>query len=393
MSSAKTARWLDLIAYLLQHRYPVTREDIYANIQGYSNGPPSPERRRGQGDGVEPPSPNGRWGHGDEAPERRRGQGDGVDAAETTRRMFERDKDELRTLGIQIETLPIPDAKGDEPATGYRLRPGDFYLPMLELHEPSAIVAHRPYQGLARIQVSREDLALLDRATQLVAQRIESPLGKFTAAARRKLEFDLPLPTAAVERVLAARLDDDATKALEVLQRAVAERIAVKCRYHSIGRDEETLRVIEPYGLFFNWGRWYCAARARDRDAMRVFRVDRMRDVALEKGKSAAFTVPQDFSIRSYLDRAPWELSGKDQVPVRVRFAFPESRWVQAQGTGVVIEPLTEDGGAVLEFQVRDPSPFLRWLLTFRRHVEVLEPKSMTVQLDELRRQVAALYA
>jgi predicted DNA-binding transcriptional regulator YafY len=371
MSSTKTSRWLDLIAFLLSHRFPVTREDIFTNVNGYLDEPPPPDRGRGQGERVD----------------------------ESARKKFERDKDELRSLGIDIETLPIPDAAGDEPASGYRLRPGAFYLPYLELEpdlelEPaSTSIADRPYQGLARLKISQTDLEILDRATQLVAQRTESPLGKAAASARRKLEFDLPLPQAAVERVLAVQLHDQGTRSLEVLQGAVADRVAVTCQYHSIGSNQDETRSIEPYGLFFNWGRWYCVARARDRDALRVFRVDRMRHAVLEKGQQASFEIPSDFSIRSYVGRAPWELSGTKPTPVRVRFSFPESRRVQAQGVGQAIEPLMNDGGAILEFPVQDPNPFLRWLLTFRNQAELLSPESLAKQLAELRGQVARLYA
>lgn len=35
MSQAKAARWLDLLAYLLQHRFPVTREEIFAHVGEY----------------------------------------------------------------------------------------------------------------------------------------------------------------------------------------------------------------------------------------------------------------------------------------------------------------------------------------------------------------------
>jgi predicted DNA-binding transcriptional regulator YafY len=369
MSSAKTSRWLDLIAFLLRHRYPVTREDIFANVKGYQTEPPSPVGGRGQGVRVD---------------------GDG----ETLRRMFERDKDELRTLGIEIETVPIPDAKGDEPAQGYRLRPGAFYLPYLEFHERRERVAEpRPYQGLARLNVSPADLELLDRATQLVAQRTESPLAASAASARRKLEFDLPLPQTAVERVLAEEMGSDGARSLDLLQRAVADRVAVTSQYYSIGRNEKEQRSIEPYGLFFTWGRWYCVARARDRDALRVFRVDRMSDVAIEKGKQSAFEVPGDFSLHSYLNRAPWELSGRESTSVTVRFAFPESRWVQAQGVGVAVEPLLDDGGAILEFKVQDSNPFLRWLLTFRKQATIVAPEAMAQALAEMRRRVALLYA
>lgn len=356
MSAAKTTRWLDLIAFLLHHHFAVAREDIFARVPGYLDDP-------------------------DEANET---------ARESARRKFERDKDELRALGIEIETVRLPEQGNDEAATGYRLRPAEFYLPFLEL---SGGPRSRPaYRGLYQLRVSPEDLALLDRATALVAQRTESPLAASAASARRKLEFDLPLPDHAIERILAQPLSDDGSRSLTVLQRAVADRTAVRCRYYSIGRDQEEDRTIEPYGLFFTWSRWYCVARDRDRDALRVFRVDRMREAVAGKTRQDRFEVPESFSIRDYLGRAPWELSGAEATQVRVRFAFPESRWVLARELGEAIEAVTEDGGAVILFQVQDQAPFLRWLLTFRGHARIESPEDWARALDALRSRVARLY-
>jgi predicted DNA-binding transcriptional regulator YafY len=352
----KAARWLDLLAYLLQHRFPVTREEIYAHVAAY----------RDEADAATDDK-----------------------ARESLRRKFERDKDELRTLGITIETVSLGQHSGDEANTGYRLPARDFYLPYLELGGRDA---EHAYAGLARILIVKEDVATLDRATARVAQSGLPALAAAAASARRKLEFDLPLPVRAVERVLSRPLTGEAAEALEVLQRAVAERTAVRCRYFAIGRDTEEVRLLEPYGLFFSWGRWYVVAWARERQAMRVFRVDRVRDAELLKGKDATFEVPDGFSIRAYVGRAPWELSETPPITVRVRFEFPESRWVLAQGVGDAVDDLLEDGGAVLAFGVRDVQPFLRWLLTFRGRVHVLEPVTMAHELDALRRKVAALY-
>ena len=352
----KTARWLDLIAYLLQHRFPVTREDIYDHVADYRTA-----LEKGEG-------------------------------RESVRRQFERDKDGLRGLGIEIETVQLPGQAGDEPASGYRLRERAFYLPYLELADGSVAQPVRPYAGLARIVVSKRDLSLLDRATRRLAERPGFPLSAAAASARRKLEFDLPLPLRTIERVLSRPLVGEGAKSLEVLQQAVAGRVAVRCLYFAIGRDSEERREIEPYGLFFNWGKWYAAARARDRDAMRVFRVDRMREAAPLTGKDARFTVPAGFDVRRYARRSPWDLSDAQPSTVRVRFAFPEARWVIAQGVGKPVEEVLEDGGAVLEFQVRDANPFLRWLLTFRDHAEVLAPGAIAEELAALRGRVAALY-
>ena len=357
MPQAKTARWLDLIAYLLQHRFPVTREQIFEHVTDY-----------------------------------RDSLGEGDAQAESVRRKFERDKDELKALGIGIETVEVPGAAGREPTSGYRLAPRDFYLPYLEL-TPGPREAPRPYQGLARLAVSDRDLAILDRATRRLADRTDFPLAAAAASARRKLEFDLPLSLKTVEGVLSRRLEGEGAKSLEVLQRAVADRVAVRCRYFAIGRYAEEARIIEPYGLFFNWNHWYTAARARDRNAMRVFRVDRMRDAQPLSGADASFAVPAGFSVSDYVRRSPWELTDQSAAAVRVRFAFPESRWVMAQGVGKPVEQLLGDGGAVIEFEVRETGPFLRWLLTFRDQAAVVSPAGIAEELAALRKKVAALYA
>lgn len=351
MTTAKTARWLDLIAYLLQHRFPVTREEIFQHVGGY---------------------------------------GAGEEAGETARRKFERDKDELRALGLDIETVDLPGSAGDEPQQGYRLKPSRVYLPYFELVR-SKDPAERPYSGLPRVALSDAELAILDRATRRLAQRTEFPLASDVASARRKLAFDLPLDDLAVEQVLAAPLAESGRRALETLQRAVLDRLALRCRYYSMTRDREEERQIEPYGLFFQWSHWYCVARARDRSALRVFRVDRMRALDAVPGKPP-FEVPEDFDVRAYLGRAPWELGEGPATAVRVRFAFPEARWVLNRRLGRPVEAVLEDGGAIVEFDARDRQALLRWLLTFRRQATVLDPQDVAAELEALRRRVAALY-
>jgi predicted DNA-binding transcriptional regulator YafY len=351
---SKTARWLDLIAFLLQHRFPVTREQIFDHVSGYREGDADPE---------------------------------------SARRKFERDKDELRALGIQIETKTIPDAAGDEPATGYRLLERDFYLPYLQLQE-ATVRQDRPYRGVRSVRLSRQHLDIVDRATRRLAEHPSLPLRQAAQSARRKLAFDLPIPEQRIERILGESGKEEPNETLEVLQQAVARRTAVGCRYYTIGRDVEAERVIEPYGLFFNWGRWYCVAGVREDPTCRVFRVDRVSDAKLLRGPDAEFqTSPGDFDIRDYLGRSAWELSETAPRPVTVRFRFPESRWVIAQGVGNPIEPVTDDGGAVLGFDVRDTNPFLRWLLTFRDHAQIEDPPDLADELNALRQRVAALYA
>ena len=94
----KLQRWLDLVAYLAGRHFPVPVEDLRDNIPAYAVDPDASEREK-----------------------------------ETIRRMFERDKDELRELGIPIDTVDYSINYGHEQKKGYRLARKDFHLPYLKL--------------------------------------------------------------------------------------------------------------------------------------------------------------------------------------------------------------------------------------------------------------------
>jgi predicted DNA-binding transcriptional regulator YafY len=355
MSTAKTARWLDLLAYLLQHRFPVTREDIYTHVHGYADGDDAARRQR-----------------------------------------FERDKRELKEQGIEIETVTLPRRlqEGDEPVAGYRLAPAGAYLPYLELTDAPASAADKPYRNLATVPLTKHELAILDRATRRLAQLGDSPLAEAAASARRKLSFDLPLDPDTVERVLALPLTEKGRRALAILQQAVAERFPVRCRYYSIHRDEESERIIEPYGIMFQGGHWYLVGHPRDRDDVRIFRVDRCRDVALLPNEPRC-EPPPGFDIRRYLGRAAWDLGADPPVTVTARFEFPEWRWVAAQRLGTLVDAPDDPAAteATLEFAVRDRAAFLRWALGFGKRIEIRAPVDLAEALGSLRQAVAAKYA
>lgn len=347
MKPNAASRWLDLVAYLLSHHFAVSRESIFSHVGGYS-----PD--------------------------------------ESGRRKFERDKDALRSLGIEIETVSLPDAAGDEPGMGYRLKPRHAYLPAFELEHAGAV--DRTYAGLERIALTNDELEMLDRATRSLMDQRDTPFSAAAASARRKLAFDLPLAEHTVHRVLALPVAPVTRESLATLQSAVIDRVAVRCTYFTMSRQAEEERVLEPWGLIFQWARWYCVARAHDRDEPRTYRVDRMRNVTRLREPGASFTVPHDFDVRSFTGRAPWEFGPAPGTRAVVRFRHPESGWVVNRGVGELLD--AEPGTfARLAFDVREADSFLRWILSFGRRAEVEEPADMAAALEALRADVAARYA
>ncbi len=358
----KTERWLNLIAFLLDHHYAVTREEILSQVEDYKSA----------------------WVGGNEK------------TRESVRRKFERDKSELKGLGVVLEPLKqkvMADHAGQE-VEAYLLRPKDFYLPYLEVRTggPKRRPPPRRYY-LPSVTLDAADLPLLRRAAERVARLADTPLGSAARSGLRKLSFDLPgTDPGDAERAFAAPTSPEFARRFDTLRRAVEHSRAVRCRYYAIGRDREEERVIEPCGLMLSWGHWYCVGRSRERKAMRVFRVDRMKDVRLVEGAEGEFRAPKEFHIATYLNRAPWELSEEKPFTARVRFAFPQSRWVIGEGLGKVVAPVTDDAGAELEFDIRSPDAFVRWLLPFGGQAEVLSPASLGERLAAARAAIAKLY-
>src|SRR5881394_1205717 len=250
---SKTERWLNLLAFLLDRHYPASREEILSQVSDYKED----------------------WIDGD------------ARARESVRRKFERDKAELKALGVTLEPLKekIVANHADQEVEAYQLKPRDFYLPYLRTQGRAP--AH-PY-FLNEIAVTTSDLPMLRRAAERIAALTDTPLGGAARSAIRKLAFDLPeLSVGSEERAFTAPAE--VSSQFAILRQAVEQRRAVRCHYYTIRRDAEGERVIEPYGLMLSWGHWYCVARARDRNALRVFRLDRMKDVSIVEGEKAEFT-------------------------------------------------------------------------------------------------------
>jgi predicted DNA-binding transcriptional regulator YafY len=351
---SKTERWLNLLAFLLGRHLPASREEILSQVSDYRED----------------------WQDGDEK------------TRETVRRKFERDKKELKDLGVFLEPLKekIQASHADQEVEAYQLKPRDFYLPYLKVSGGAA----RHTYFLNEIALSSDDLPILRRAAERIAALKDTPLGAAAASAIRKLSFDVPgLQVGSEEKAFTAPADVEPQ--FTVLRQAVEERRAVRCRYYTIRRDVESQREVEPYGLMLSWGHWYCVGRARDRNAMRVFRLDRMSDVAIIERDQ--FSVPRDFKIASYLNRAPWELSDEKPVTTRVRINFPQSRWVIGERLGKVVKAVTDDAGSEFEFEVRAVDAFVRWLLPLGQQVEVLSPPAIRKQLAEARAALRVLYS
>jgi predicted DNA-binding transcriptional regulator YafY len=358
--STKLQRWLDLIAYLVGHRVPVTAEQIMEHVPAYAEKLATGEDRD----------------------------------FEAARRMFERDKTELKQAGIPLRTVEYHVDYGLTQLQGYQINRRDFYLPYLKL-----LGSERPdpgrRAGAATLEIQDDDASLALEALRRVADVPSFPLRDEARSAFRKLAFDID-PDAFSDDPVVFFAQPPRTAELDgVLRRlsdALLERRRVAFTYHGITRGDTTEREVAPWGLLFQHSQWYLIGHDSLRDGVRVFRASRMEGLRPAKGDAPMYEIPPDFRLDDYIGRDAWEL-GEAASPetVRVRFRFPASLWAARNRKGTFVSR-DEDGSEVREFIVHQPDAFLRWVLGQANEAKIVSPEWLEEQRVAVMRKVVEMH-
>jgi len=363
---SKTQRWLDLIAFLVGRKVPVEVDEIMEGVPAYAE----------------------KYSEADET------------ARQTVRRMFERDKDELKKLGIPIETVDFTINYGTEAVKAYRLSNRDFYLPYLKLmSEETPGAPSAPPAGHGQLHLSSPHVRVVHDALSHVSWIPSSPLKREADSALRKLTFDLSGSLRQPDFAPVLYLDrpgaEEIRTRVRTLSDALLARKRVRFTYHGIVSGEDTERDVAPYGLLFQRGHWYLIGHDSTREAVRVFRIGRMEEprANTKAPKKPDYEIPGDFSLEEYRDRDAWELGSEDDktLEARVLFEFPTSLWADRNGYGELEEEMP-NGSQVRSFQVRQVSPFLRWILSLEGRARIAGPTVLAAGLRSLAREVLAVY-
>src|SRR5664280_2309051 len=225
MSARRTERLVNLVICLLATRRFLTVEQIHTAVPGYD-----------QAGGV---------------------------ADEAFRRMFERDKEELRELGIPLQT---GSHSGWDDEVGYRIASRDYALPeiTLEPDEAAALgLAARLWQSAGLARAATSALVKLRAAGVEVEQPVD-------------LEPRVAVTEPAFEPCLAA----------------VRAGRVIAFDYRTGHSAETARRVLEPWGVVSWRGRWYVVGHDRDRDATRAFRLSRIQGGVQAVGRPGAVQPP-----------------------------------------------------------------------------------------------------
>jgi predicted DNA-binding transcriptional regulator YafY len=317
---------------------------------------------------------------------------------QSLKRAFERDKEELRAFGILIES--VEDEEGN-PGGAYRLRRNDFYLPYLSIALPGkpAGVARRVdrygYRALRALAFEPDELQAVVDAAACVRALGDPVLAAEASSALCKLAVDLPVDAAAANpaepRVVLPRTRADAA-VFDALSDALVRRKRVSFSYRAMSDGQAQQRDVEPWGLFFTSGHWYLAARDRERDALRNFRLSRITGATVnrQRERSPDYEIPAEFRLREHAQsRHAWELGDGEASTVVVEFRGSSGPAAAAAKLG------SEAPGAPgrRSFQVRRPDAFVRWIVSFAGEAVPVEPPELVQAYERELRRTAEVYA
>ena len=314
MATPKVERLLNLVICLLWTRQYVTADYIRRNVAGYQDGDKSDE---------------------------------------AFNRMFERDKNELRDLGIPLVTGRSPMAAGAE---GYRIDRDTYELPDISLDsdEAAAIAMAAALWDTPEVSTLSQTAILKLRAAGLDV-RSEDDLGITAGGSTRSMGS---------EQVIAGLLS------------AIQAKRAVEFTHRSSATATPASRRVEPWGVVSHRGRWYVVGHDLDRAATRTFRLSRISSVA-PVGPTDAVVVPAGTDLQQIVSAAVDSAAGTDGRSARIWVAADRAAGLRRAATTTEPGDLDGEPGDVLTLDIHSLSAVARMVLGVGRDAVVLDPPEL----------------
>ncbi|MFD1713315.1 helix-turn-helix transcriptional regulator [Amnibacterium flavum] len=318
-------RLFSLVLALVATEHGLTKADILSSVQGY----------------------------------RQRYQPGGDNA--TLERQFERDKDDIRDLGVPLETLESPLEVGNNHLLRYRIPKGAYDLP-------------------GEVVFTAEETTLLNLAAEVWREGSLSSESRRALLKLRSLGVDVDDTTIGYAPRVRVR-----EPAFDALAEAISRHLVVRFDYVKPGETAAVTRSVEPWALVKHEGRWHLSAFDLDRGAKRTFLLSRI--VGTVTKTRTTFTPPDgDPAEEALADLQRVFDSG--QVIVDVVPGSDAELRLEGRDRRTGIEA-GEGGRRRLVIGCSDPALLADELASYGPEAKVVSPESVRAGVIERLRRVA----
>ena len=160
------------------------------------------------------------------------------------------------------------------------------------------------------------------------------------------------------------------------INKAIMDKRQITMTYYTITRNKQTIRTVDPFHLMFKGGFWYLIAFCHWRDEIKIFRIDRIKDIKLS---NETFNIPSAFSLSSYLGKS-WQIVRGDgeTYKIEIKIFPPASCWVREEVRHHTQKITTLENDTIL-FTAEVPSfiEIKKWILQLGRCAQVIKPEEL----------------
>jgi proteasome accessory factor B len=306
VSAEKTERLINLTLGLLSSKRYLAKNEIFKNIAGYSGSP------------------------------------------ETMERMFERDKDELRSMGIEIEVGQLDPLFEDE--MGYLIKSSNIQI------QPN--------------EFTKDELLLMTMAANVWKESAFSDISKKALMKVSSIDSEIGFNAVALSMI-----DDEGLNA-DRFQKIIDAIQSKKYIYFLYNNKN---RVMEPFALKSSGGFWYLIGQEKGQ-SIKVFKIIRIQSEIVIDKNSSQFEIPVDFKVDEFLKNTTSDQAQTAKLLIR------ENRVNALRSRGTVQE--NSNGWDTLEINFDDLEQMIKEVLWFGDDLIVLSPPKLRSEVISRLREI-----
>jgi proteasome accessory factor B len=277
-----------------------------------------------------------------------------ADKVDSAKRMFERDKDQLREFGIPLRLVDT-DVWGTE--QGYIIPKDEYYLPEIEFTP----------EELGALLVAAQSGGENTRAEQAARKLLYGADGGVLAGLAGG-----PLASGS-----------DARSALVIdCADAAQRRRRVGFGYRN-AHGQEGERLVDAYAMVFRGGHWYLVGHDSARDDVRAFRLSRFTSDLEDRGNGE--DPPEGFRAADHVQAGPWAAEPEDRA--EIAFSPEVAWWAVGSFAGARRTGVDDSGWVVADVLMADPVVLASLVLQFGPDAIVRAPEALR---DEIVRHLEA---